>query len=160
MTSQARYVEFDADRLGEVVAAMDAMAEAREGWVNFEPAVREEDAPTDGGVFSLFSGRGPAIPLGTWTPSPAPRRGRTEPAMIGLQHPSGGKAKPFLERVGHPVPEGWPVTQDYAKKGLVVALPPGTDHEEIVRWLLRAAALLSTVPLTGEWRAALYGVGK
>ena len=81
MTSRARYVEFDADRLGEVVAAMDAIAAAREGWVNFEPAVREEDAPTDGGVFSLFSGKGPAIPLGTWTPAQAPRRG--PPLLLG-----------------------------------------------------------------------------
>jgi len=158
MTSQARYIEFDADRLGEVLVAMDAISQAREGWVNFEPAVREDDVPApDTGLFSVFSGRGPAVPLGTWTPASAPRRGRADPAMIGLQHPSGGKAKPVLERLGHPVPDGWPVTQDYAKKGLVIALPPGTDHIEVVRWLLTAARLLSTIPLTGEWRAALYG---
>ena len=155
--AQPRYVEFDADRLDEVVATMDAMATAGQGWINFEPAVRVEDVPPPGGgFFALFSGRGPAVPLGTWTPPSAPRRGRAEPAMVGLQHPAGARAKPLLERVGHPVPEGWRVTQDYVKKGMVVAVPPTAGHEEVVRWLLWAATLLSDVPLTGEWRAAVY----
>jgi len=158
VTSQPRYIEFDPDHLGDVVAAMKAAAQAHVGWVNFEPAVHVEDAPpAGGGFFSLFSGRGPAVPLGTWTPAPAPRRGRDLPAMIGLQHPAGGKAGMLLERFGHPVPEGWPVTQDHVRKGIVVAVPPSAGHEDAVRWLLRAASLLSTVPLTGEWRAAVYG---
>ena len=155
--AQPRYIEFDAQRLGEVVAAMEAISRAGEGWVNFEPAVHVDDLPPSGsGFFSLFSARGPAVPFGTWTPPSSSRRGRSEPAMIGLQHPAGGKAKPLLERLGHPVPEGWPVTQDYVKKGMVVAVPPTADHERVVRWLLAAATLLSTVPLTGEWRAAVY----
>jgi len=150
-------VEFDVDHLDGVLAAMDAIADAHQGWVNFEPAVHVEDAPpADGGFFSLFSGRGPAVPLGTWTPPSAPRRGRAEPAMLGLQHPAGGKARPLLERLGHPVPDGWPVTQDYAKKGMVVAVPPAAANMDVVRWLLTAATLLSAVPLTGEWRAAVF----
>lgn len=137
---------------------MGAMAEAHRGWVNFEPAVRLEDAPPpDTGFFSLFSGRGPAVPLATWTPASEPRRGRSEPALIGLQHPAGARARPLLERLGHAVPAGWPVTQDYAKKGLVVAVPPTAAHGEVVRWLLGAATALSSIPLTGEWRAAVYG---
>jgi len=157
VTIEPRHLEFDAHRTGEVEAAMEAMARTHEGWVNFEPAVRADDAPPpEAGFFALFSGRGPAVPLGTWTPASAPRRGRAEPAMIGLQHPAGSRAKPLLERFGHPVPEGWPVTQDYAKKGLVVAVPPTVSHGEVLDWLLRAATLLSTLPLTGEWRAALY----
>lgn len=156
-TAPPRYVEFDADRLDEVVAVMKAMCEAHEGWVNFEPAVHLDDVPPSGsGFFSLFSARGPAVPFGTWTPPSAPRRGRAEPALIGLQHPAGGKAKPLLERLGHPVPDGWAVTQDYVKKGMVVAVPGTAAHDDVVRWLLRAATLLSTVPVTGEWRAAVY----
>ena len=136
---------------------MDAMSGAHQGWINFQPAVHVEDAPPpDGGLFSIFSGRGPSVPLGTWTPASAPRRGRAEPAMLGLQHPAGGRARPLLEKLGHAVPEGWPVTQDHSRKGLVVALPPGAGHVEVVGWLLTAATLLSTVPLTGEWRAAVY----
>ena len=158
MTTEPRYLEFDADRLGDVLAAMEAMSEAHEGWVNFEPAVHVDDIPPpDGGFFSLFSGRGPAVPLCTWTPASAAGRGRAEPAMIGLQHPAGGKARPLLEKFGHPVPDGWPVTQDYVKKGLVVAVPPTAANADVVRWLLRAATLLSTMPLTGGWRASIYG---
>jgi hypothetical protein len=157
--AEPRYIEFDGQRLDEVVAAMDAIARAGEGWINFEPAVHVDDVPPSGsGFFSLFSARGPAVPLGTWTPASAPRRGRAEPSMIGLQHPAGGKAKPLLERLGHPVPDGWPVTQDYAKKGMVVAVPPTAAHEDLVRWLVSAASLLSTVPLTGQWRAVVYEV--
>ena len=156
-TAPPRYVEFSPDHLEEVVAAMESIAESGRGWVNFEPAVRVEDVPPPGGgIFALFSGRGPAVPLATWTPPSTPRRGRVEPAMIGLQHPAGAKAKPLLERLGHPVPAGWPVTQDYVKKGMVVAVPPSAAHEDVLRWLLRAATLLADVPLTGQWRAAVY----
>jgi hypothetical protein len=149
-------VEFAADRVEEVVAAMATMAAAHGGWVNFEPSIPVEDVPAAGsGAFALFSGRGPAVPLGTWTPPSAPKRGRPEPAMLGLQHGAGSRVKARLAERGHPVPDGWVVVQDYAKKGLVIALPPGTDAGDVVRWLLEAAALLSAIPLTG-WRAAVY----
>lgn len=156
MTSEPRYLEFSPDRLDDVVSAMAAIADAHEGWVNFEPSIHVEDvAASDRGVFALFSGRGPAVPLATWTPASAARRGRADPAMVGLQHGVGAKVKARLTDLGHPVPAGWVVVQDYAKKGLVVAVPPAADHAEVVRWLLGAAAALSTVPLTG-WRAAVY----
>jgi hypothetical protein len=136
---------------------MAAMTEAHDGWVNFEPSVHVEDVPPAGsGAFSLFSARGPAIPLATWTPPPAPKRGRVQPAMVGLQHGVGAKVKGRLAELGHPVPDDWVAVQDYAKKGLVVAGPPAADHAEVVRWLLRAAALLTPMPLTG-WRMAVYG---
>lgn len=78
---------------------MGAITLAHTGWMNFEPAVYVEDAfPPDAGFFRS-SGRAPTVPLATWTPPSAPRRGRAEPAMIGLQHPAGGKAGPF-ERLG------------------------------------------------------------
>lgn len=75
--------------------------------------------------------------------------------MIGLQHGAGSKVKTKLAEMGHPVPDGWVVTQDSSKKGLVVAVPPSADHGDVLGWLLRAAALVSIVPLTG-WRAAVY----
>lgn len=157
VTSEARYLEFSPERTDEVVATMRAMTEAHEGWINFEPSIHVEDVPAETGMFSFLSGRGPAVPLGTWTPPSAPRRGRGDPAMIGLQHGAGSKAKARLAEMGRAVPDGWVVTQDYAKKGLVVAVPPTADPEEVVRWLLDAAAALSVIPLTG-WRAAVYGV--
>ena len=153
MRSEPRYVEFQPDRVDEVVAAM----EAGTGWVNFEPAVDVDDVAAAGSAtFSLFSGRGPVVPLGTWTPASTQGRGRREPAMLGLQHPAGSKAKPLLAEMGHPVPDGWVVVQDHVRKGLVVALPETVAAGEALAWLLRAARLLSTIPLQGGWRAAIY----
>ncbi len=76
--------------------------------------------------------------------------------MLGLQHPAGSKAKPLLAELGHPVPDGWAVVQDHVRKGLVVALPDGVAARDALAWLLRAARLLSTIPLQGGWRAAIY----
>lgn len=153
MTSQPTYVEFQPDRVEEIVAAMESGA----GWVNFEPAVDVEDVAAAGSsTFSIFSGRGPVVPLGTWTPASTRGRGRREPAMLGLQHPAGSKAKPLLAERGHPVPDGWVVVQDHVRKGLVVAVPETVAAADALAWLLRAARLLSTIPLQGGWRAAIY----
>ncbi len=76
--------------------------------------------------------------------------------MIGLQHPSGSKAKPLLAELGHAVPDGWVVVQDHVRKGLVVGVPGEVEPAVALSWLLRAAQLLSTIPLTGGWRAAVY----
>lgn len=155
-TSEPTYLPFTADDLDPVVRVMVAMAEAHDGWVNFEPSIPVDDVPAaQAGAFSLFSGRGPAVPLGTWTPPPAPRRGRGGPAMIGIQHGAGSRVKNRLAELDHPVPDGWVVMQDHARKGLVVAVPPTAGPTEVVRWLLAAATSLSAVPLTG-WRAAVY----
>jgi hypothetical protein len=75
--------------------------------------------------------------------------------MLGLQHGAGSKVRARLAERGHPVPDGWLVVQDYAKKGLVIALPPEAEASDVVHWLLDAARLLSVIPLTG-WRAAVY----
>jgi hypothetical protein len=157
VTSEPRYVEFLPGRTDEVVAAMEAVAGAGTGWVNFEPAVEVDDVAAAGsGTFAMFSGRGPVVPLGTWTPARAQSRGRREPAMLGLQHPAGSKARPVLAQFDHPVPDGWVVVQDHVRKGLVVTLPDGAPAGEVIDWLIRAARLLSTVPLSGGWRAAVY----
>ena len=156
VTSEPRYLEFQPDGIGAVVAAMEVMRESGKGWVNFEPAVDVDDVPAESGTFSLFSGRGPTVPLCTWTPGSTGRRGRTEPAMLGLQHPAGSKAKPLLSERGHLVPQGWVVVQDHVRKGLVVSVPTTVALAEAVDWLLQAATRLSTIPLTGRWRAAIY----
>ena len=157
MTSEPQYVEFQPDRVDDIVAAMEAVDGAGAGWVNFEPAVDAEDVAAAGSAtFALFSARGPIVPLATWTPARTQRRGRREPAMIGLQHPAGSKAKPLLVELGHPVPDGWIVVQDHVRKGLVVNLPAGVAPADALGWLLRAARLLSSIPLAGGWRATIY----
>ena len=158
MPVEPTYLEFRASRLGEVVAVMESLTEAHAGWVNFQPAVDVDDlpSPSGAGIFGLFGGKGPDVPLATWLPATAPRRGRPDPPKIGLQHGAGTRAKAKLAELGRPVPDGWIVMQDYVKKGLVIAVPPDVPHADVVTWLLGAARALSNVPITGDWRAAVY----
>jgi len=159
------YVEFTADDPAAVVAVMELMAAGHEGWINFEPAVLIDDVPPPrSGLGALLSGRGPDVPLATWAPGES-RKGRsrrsghpghTEPPTVGVQHGSGPGARARLAEGGRAVPDGWVVLQDHSKKGLVVAVPPAAPHADVVDWLLGASALLSQVPLTGRWRAAVY----
>jgi hypothetical protein len=76
--------------------------------------------------------------------------------MVGILHSAGARAGATLAELGHGVPDGWVVLQDFSKKGLVLAVPPAVDHRTVVAWLLRASELLSRVPLTGRWRAVVY----
>lgn len=157
---EPRYLEFVLAELEEVTAEMDTLAAAHAGWINFEPAVAadpEDLPPPPSALFGVFSGKGPDVPLGTWTPPSAPsRRGRVEPAMLGLQHGAGTRAKPRLADLGYGVPEPWRVVQDHSRKGLVVAVPATVGHADALTWLLRAAAALTAVALTGTWRASVY----
>lgn len=158
MTLEPDYVEFLTDDLTAVLARMAELAERQDGWINFEPGVDVDDLPpARTGLAGLITGRGPDVPLATWTPGAAPRgRGRGEPPSIGLQHGAGPGARARLAEAGHPVPQGWVVLQDHAKRGLVVAVPPAVTHADVLGWLLGAAAVLSTVPLDRDWRAAVY----
>ncbi|MCA1691171.1 MAG: hypothetical protein ABR540_13610 [Acidimicrobiales bacterium] len=155
-TDPPDYVEFTADDLGAVLVPMSALGEDGNGWINFEPAINVDDLPPPRtGLAALLSGRGPDVPLATWTPGTA-KGGRPEPPTIGIQHGAGPGARARLEETGRGVPKGWVVLQDHSKRGLVVAVSPSVGHDEIVAWLLAAAKVLSTVPLDREWRAAVY----
>lgn len=170
MTLEPDYVEFTTDDLSAAIERMEQLAISLDGWINFEPAVDVEDVPPPRtGLAGLISGRGPDVPLATWTPGAARRRRSgqgsstagavmTEPPSVGLQHASGPAAATRLRELHHPVPQGWVVLQDHSRRGLVVAVPPAVAHGDVLRWLLRAASALSTVPLDREWRAAVYTV--
>lgn len=54
------------------------------------------------------------------------------------------------------MPEGWRVVQDNPRRGLVVQVPETAAHTTVLDWLLRAAAELTTVDLTGTWRARIH----
>ena len=57
------------DEAGLALEAMTAMATAGRGWINVNPEIPDDvDVPTTPGVLAVFSKRGPAVPLGTWTP--------------------------------------------------------------------------------------------
>jgi hypothetical protein len=149
--------EFHEDRREPVVEHMVTMASEERGWLNLSPGldVDVEDAPAPRGALgSLFSSRGPTVPLGTWTPAQ-----RRDPATVGIQHGEGPKAVRLLAEWGAPVPEGWRVLQDHPKRGLVLVVPSTTETrelDEVLAWLLRAAGALCSWPRTGEWRALVY----
>ena len=150
-------LEADWNGLGPVVARMDELADRQAGWVNLQPGIDPEDAPpASPGLFGVFSGRGPIVPVATWTAPAAGRRGPPEAEQVGIQHPAGGRAAAVLAEGGLPVPDGWRVLQDHPRRGLVVAVPAGTRHEVVLDWLLRATARLSAVPVTGRWRATVH----
>jgi hypothetical protein len=155
--AEPEVLEFEAADTRALVRRMEELVGRHEGWINLEPEVYADEVPEPSrGLLSIFAPPAPSIPLGTWTPAPPPRRGRAQPATIGLQNPTGRKAKFQLLDAGHPVPRGWVVLADHARRGLVLAVPPEVSHGETVAWLLRAGALLSVIPVTGRWRAAVY----
>jgi hypothetical protein len=167
VTLEPDYVEFLTDDLTPALARMAELTEREEGWINFEPAVDTDDLPPPRtGLAGLITGRGPDVPVATWTPGVRPPateagsgtrpRGRPHPPNIGIHHGAGPGARARLDAARHPVPEGWVVLQDHSKRGLVVAVPQAVAHADVLGWLLRAAALLSTVPLDRDWRAAVY----
>ncbi len=143
----------------EVVAAMQRLSQTGEGlgWVNIGPALREDQlaalpAPTALGRW--FSGRGPAVPMGTWTP---PRSGRRPtPAVVGLEHGTGPKALQRLASAGVGLPEGWRKVQDHAKTGIVAQPHPSTPHAAVVDWLLDACERLCVIELDGHWMARVH----
>ena len=150
MASPPEQIDFALNDRATVLARMERLAQRKKGWINLSPALDEdEEPPPRSSNFGLFSGRGPDVPLCTWLPGP--------PVEVGIQHGAGAKAARALRDLGEPVPDGWRVTQDHSRRGLVVVVPSGTADERVLDWLLRAGtALASHLTLAGWWRAAIY----
>jgi hypothetical protein len=143
-------IDFALNDRAAVLARMDQLRESKKGWINLSPALDEdEEPPARSSTFGLFSGRGPDVPLCTWLPGP--------PVQIGIQHGAGAKAVEVLRNLSQPVPDGWRVTQDHSRRGLVVLVPNDTPDTETLDWLLKAGtALASHLKLATWWRAAIY----
>lgn len=129
-----------------------------EGWINFGPALSPEEfsaVPHKSGLGKWFSGRGPAVPMATWTP---PLDGaRPRPAQVGVQHGTGPNALDRLEEVGCALPGGWTRRQDHAKHGIVAELPNAVDTAAMIEWLISAMAALSPLISTGDqWLAEVH----
>ena len=75
---------------------------------------------------------------------------------VGLQHASGPRVAWRLRDLGLPVPEGWRVTQDHPRRGLVAEVPADADNRAVIDWLLRSAAAVCQVESTGRWEAAVH----
>ena len=139
-----------------VLEAMRALTSAQSGWITLQPGVHPEDAPPPRSLFdAMFSGGGPPVPVCTWV-APDAKQKPPHPEL-GVQHKAGPKAVARLAGEGLDVPAHWAVLADHPRRGLVVAVHPDTPPAESLDWLLRAAAILTRVPLTGSWQAAVHG---
>ncbi len=136
---------------------MRVLADARDGWINLLPGVPEDEveaAPT--GIFSAFFGNAQApVSMCTWMPAGS-ARARPGEQTVGVLHPRGRYAVSQLSRLGVAVPPGWRVSQDHARRGLILHPGPEACAPDILDWMLRAGAALAVVPLTGVWQARVY----
>jgi hypothetical protein len=154
---QVHVIDFRLEELGVVVEQMDLMGNAHTGWLNFRPAVpEEEEPPAPTGLDMLFSTAVHDVPICTWMAGKTNRHG-VAPDSLGVQHSAGTKTLAHLASLGLALPTGWRVVQDHPRRGLVVLAPAGTGHLEELSWLIQSGTLLSTVRVTGEWHAEVHG---
>jgi hypothetical protein len=140
----------------ELLARMAEVVAKGAGWINVEPVIEEEHEPPPPGPFAFLGGSTHHVPTITWMPGKRSANGTVKPTTVGLQHASGPRVAWRLRDLGCPLPEGWRITQDHPRRGLVAQVPADADDRMVIDWLLRAASLVCTVPLTGRWRASLH----
>jgi hypothetical protein len=150
-------IEFKVEDTTAVVRAMDELAAAHDGWINLHPVVRPEDEPPPqrGLGTMMLAGAVHDVPVCTWVAGKVTRQG-VAPDSLGVQHAAGARVRPRIAAAGVPVPTGWRLVQDHARRGLVVQPGPDTPHQEVLTWLLEVGAVLSAVRLTGNWRAEVH----
>lgn len=151
-------VEFDRSDLSTVASHFDRLMSSGEGWINLGPALSAEEfdaVPRKTGVGKWVSGRGPAVPMATWTP--ASQSGRARPGQAGVAHGVGPNALARLREAGIDLPENWTKRQDHARNGIVIDLPETAEPTEIVVWLLRVMDELALVIQASEqWIAEVH----
>src|SRR4051794_37015228 len=156
MAASPDVIEFAPPDTGAVVTAMAALTRQRSGWITLLPGVHPDDEPPPRSTLDrVFSAGGPLVPVCTWV-APDPKQKPPHPE-IGIMHRAGPKAVRRLSDAGLEVPEHWVVLADHPRRGLVVAVHPETPAEEALDWLVRAATILTRIPLTGAWQAAVHG---
>jgi len=149
-------LEFAAADDPGLLAAVEGAAARGEGWINLEPVVEEGAEPGPAGLFGFLAGPSHEVPTATWVPGRHVPGGPAKPTTVGLQHAAGGRVAARLGELGVPVPDGWRVTQDHPRRGLVASVPATDDPRAVVGWLLRAAEAVCGVPSTGRWRATVH----
>lgn len=158
MARDVEEIEFVPADTQRVVGQMSRLAGAGSGWINFLPGVEDEEetGPARPSVFSaLFGSSQPPVTMCTWMPARAGRR-RGEDVTIGIMHPRGRRAVTQLRDLGAPLPGGWHVRQDHARRGLIVLAPSDSGHAQVLDWTLRAGAALAMTALTGSWKARVF----
>jgi len=156
MPAAPEVFEFWPSNTDTVVAAMDELARAQRGWITLQPGVHPDDEPPPPSMLErVFSGSGPPVPVCTWV-APEPKQKPPHPE-IGLLHKSGPKVVRRLAAAGIVVPDHWKVLADHPRRGLVIAVHPESPNSEALDWLLRAAEVVTRLPLTGTWKASVHG---
>jgi hypothetical protein len=150
-------IEFRPPEVAEVADALATLRAAGSGWINLLPGIEEDAAEpqTSAGLFAFFGNRAAPVSMGTVMPPSKERRDR-EGVTVGIMHPTGATAVARLAEAGVPLPEGWVVRQDHARRGLLVRTPPDAPDTAIVEWGVRASAALCRADMTGQWRAVVY----
>ncbi len=140
----------------ELLATMASVQSGGTGWINIGPVIDEEHEPPEPGPFAFLGGSTHKVPVITWMPGKIQEGRPTKPTTVGLQHASGPHVAWKLRDLGMPVPEGWRVTQDHPRRGLVADVPADADNRAAIDWLLRAATVVCQVEMTGRWTAAVH----
>ncbi len=151
-------MEFGADEPAYIVACMDRLAGAGDGWINLIPRIADDDndeRPTSLGFFTLVGGGSTGVTMCTWIPVSRHHRGRIE-SSLGITHVTGHRAFAELHSLGVPIPATWLVEQDHPRRGLVLRVPSDEPHEQVLVWALRAVGSLTAPRLIRRWRADIY----
>jgi hypothetical protein len=148
--------EFTPPAFDRVRRYLHHLTEAGQGWINLLPGVTvEEEATVSPSPFAIFFNRQPPVTMCTLMP-PRPARRSTDGVTIGVMHPTGGRAIARLKDAGVDLPGGWAVTQDHARRGLLVRAAHGTAEADIIGWAIASGTALCREPMTGDWQAVVY----
>ena len=150
---ELEFVAHDDSRLLEHMAEVTA---ARTGWINVRPVIDEEHEPPEPGPFAFLGGSTHKVPTVTWMPGKRSSDGALKATMVGLQHATGPHLAWKLRDAGLPLPEGWRISQDHPRRGLVALVPADADDGFVMDWLLNAATFACTVASTGRWTASIH----
>jgi hypothetical protein len=160
MADDPRVMEFHADDLAGVIAAVDRMRATRSGWVNLAPMVPEDQRQRPQSILGrVFSSRKPDAPMATITVGHERRDGAVGPTSIGLVHPLRERLRPWLFEHGLVPPTAWQVKQDNPMRGAVWEIPADTPTAPIVTHLMAMATALDPVdadPALRTWMAEIH----
>jgi hypothetical protein len=161
MTRRQEQFHFRPEEPSAVLARMDLLARAQDGWLNLAPRLVDDD--TEGRPVArhtlasvLGSPPPPAVPLCTWMPRAAGGSRGSSRSSLGILHNRGRRAVQLLAGAGIELPDGWRTEQDHQRRGLVLAVPQSAEHAEILGWTCRAASWLCGGDQTGSWLVTVY----
>jgi hypothetical protein len=153
---QPMELEFVAHDDSRLLAHMAEVAATRTGWINVRPVIDEEHEPPEPGPFAFLGGSTHKVPTVTWMPGKRSGDGTPKATKVGLQHATGPHLAWKLRDAGLPLPEGWRISQDHPRRGLVALVPADADDAVVMDWLLRAATFACMVASTGRWTASIH----